>query len=471
MRQVRKMPEMRVKVRGDRAGRPTSAGLARVAIACCLLVTTAACATRPAPAALPTATKHPEFMFPAVPQPLQRGAGVESIERGWRYLQNDDFREASREFAAALKQNPGLYPAQTGEAYVALARRDHDRAAAGFDAALSAAPTYVPALVGKGQTLLALKREADALATFEAALKVDPSLADIQRRVEVLRFRNVQQVIEAARAAASAGRLDDARVAYEHALATSPDSAFLHRELAIVDRRQGNVDSALGHFARAIELDPADAVSLIETGDLLARRQDFAGAEAAYRKAAAVEATAELTAKIAATAEAAREAKLPAPFKAIPTLAQVTRGDLAALIGVRLERVLATVPERQVVITDTRGHWAASYITQVARAGVIEPFENHTFQPGAPVRRGDLAAAVSRTLTILAEKDPSLRKRLTERAKIADMTVAHLSYPAASTAVAAGVMPLDAEGRFQVNRVVTGAEALEVVERLRALVR
>jgi tetratricopeptide (TPR) repeat protein len=443
----------------------------RAVIVGALLVLAAGCATRTPPASLPTATKHPEFMFPAVPPALQRAPGVQHIEPGWRYLQNDDFREASREFAAALKQNPGLYPAQAGEAYVALARRDHDRAVAAFDAALAAAPGYVPALVGKGQTLLAVKRDSDALAAFEAALKVDPSLADVQRRVEVLRFRNVQQVMESARAAASAGRLDDARVAYEHLLASSPDSAFLYRELAVVERRQGNADAALAHFARAIELDPSDVVSLVETGDLLAQRQDFAAAETAYRKAAAIEPSAELTAKLEATAERAREARLPAEFRAIGGLAQITRGDLAALIAVRLDTVLASARERQVVVTDTRGHWAASYITQVARAGVVEAFENHTFQPRAPVRRGDLAAAVSRIVALLAPADPALRKRLTEKPKIADMNTAHLSYPAVSTAVASGVMPLLDGARFQVNRVVSGAEATEVIERLRAFAR
>jgi tetratricopeptide (TPR) repeat protein len=464
------MWEMRVNAR-RRAGRVPSAAVIRTAIVCGLLVATAACATRTPPPALPTATKHPEFMFPAVPPTLQSSSAVAQIDRGWRYLQNDDFREASREFAAALKQNPAFYPAQTGEAYVALARRDHDRAVAAFDAALAASPTYVPALVGRGQTLLAVKRESDALAAFEAALKVEPSLADVQRRVEVLRFRNVQQVIESARAAASAGRLDDARVAYEHALATSPDSAFLLRELAIVERRQGNADAALAHFAKATELDPADTVSLIETGDLLAQRLDFVAAEAAYRRAAALEPGAELSAKLALMAERARDARLPADFRAIGSLTQVTRGDLAALIAVRLESVLGLAPQRQVVITDTRGHWAAAYITQVASAGVVEAFENHTFQPRAQVRRGDLAAAVSRIASLLAATNPALRKRLAERPKIADMTAGHLSYAAVATAVASGVMPLAEDGRFQVNRIVTGAEAIEVVERLRALAR
>jgi tetratricopeptide (TPR) repeat protein len=444
--------------------------LALAALTLVLLAVVAGCARRTPPPALPTAIKHPDFMFPEIPQALQRAPGVEHIEPGWRYLQNDEFRNASREFAAALKRNPGLYPANAGEGYVALARGEGDSALVAFDAALRGASTYMPALVGRAQTLLAMKRDDDALAAFEAVLKVDPSRADVQRRIDVLRFRNVQQVIEAARQAASAGQLEDARVAYERAVATSPDSAFLHRELGIVQRRAGNVDAALGHFRRAVELDSLDAVSLVEIGDLLAQRGDFAGAEASYRRAAALETSAELTAKIAAAAGNAREARLPAEFKAIAGAAQVTRGDLAALIGVRFERRLASAPQRQLVVTDVAGHWAAPWITAVARAGVIEPFENHTFQPRAAVRRGDLAAAVSGLLMIAAADDPALRQRLAERPKIADMSAGHLSYAAASAAIVSGVMPLVDGGRFQVNRVVTGAEAVEAIERLRTMI-
>jgi tetratricopeptide (TPR) repeat protein len=431
----------------------------------------AGCARRTPPPVLPTAVKHPDFMFPAVPQALQRAPGAEHIEPGWRYLQNDDLRAASREFAAALKRNPGLYPAHAGEGYVAFVRAEHDRALAAFATALASAPDYVPALVGRGQVLLATKREPEALAAFEAALAADPSLTDIARRVDVLRFRNVQQTIEAARTAAAAGRSDEARAAYDRALTLSPDSAFLHRELAVVERKRGNADVALEHFRRAAELDSSDAASLIEIGDLLAQRQDFAAADASYRRAAAIEPGAELSAKITAVSERAREARLPAEFRAIPAAAQLSRGDLAALLGIRLERSLAAMPARQVVVTDTRGHWAAEWIMQVARAGVIEPFENHTFQPRAPVRRGDLAAAVSRIVTALAARDPALRKKIAERPKVADMGANHLSYPAVSVAVASGVMPLLDGSRFQPGRNVSGAEALDVIERLRALAR
>ena len=130
-----------------------------------LLMVLSACAAK-APPALPTALKYAEFMYPAVPAELRSPADAEQVDRGWRYLQNDDLAAADREFAAALKRSPALYPALAGRGYVAVARKDYDAAVADFDGVLKVAPRYVPALVGRGQSLLALKREADALSAF-----------------------------------------------------------------------------------------------------------------------------------------------------------------------------------------------------------------------------------------------------------------------------------------------------------------
>jgi hypothetical protein len=45
-----------------------------------------------------------------------------------------------------------------------------------------------------------------------------------------------------------------------------------------------------------------------------------------------------------------------------------------------------------------------------------------------------------------------------------------LSYPAVSAAVASGVMPLNG-GNFELLRGVTGAEAMDIINRLEALAR
>lgn len=446
---------------------------ALLAVALCLLAFLAACAPRTTPPpALPAVLAYPEFVYPVVPARLAYAPGAEAIDRGWRYLQTGDLHGAEREFGAALRRNPALFPAAAGAGYVALARRDHDEALEAFDRALAGDASYAPALVGRGQALLGLGRDADALAAYEAAVAADRSLAaTLRSRIEVLRFRGVQGTIEAARRARAAGRLDEARAAYERALAASPDSAFLHRELGEVERRWGNTEEALRHYRRAADLDPGDAAAWTGIGELLEQRGDFAGAERAYRRAAEIEPGRELDARLAAIAEKTREARLPQEFRAIPSAPQITRGDLAALIGIRLEGLLKTVRPRQVVITDTRGHWAAPWITEVARAGIMDPFENHTFQPRLRIRRGDLAAATSRILGVLASRDPALRKRLAERPKFADMGTGHLSYQAAAASVAAGVLTVSSDSRFQVGRAVTGAEAVEAVERLRELAR
>ena len=67
------------------------------------------------------------------------------------------------------------------------------------------------------------------------------------------------------------------------------------------------------------------------------------------------------------------------------------------------------------------------------------------------------------------DETKAARERLAGRPTIADLSPGHLRYPAAATAVASGVMPLLEGDRFQVARPVSGAEAVEVVARVRAL--
>jgi len=437
-------------------------------VATLMLLLTAGCASKKVPLP-PASPAHPEFLYPVVPAALQKTFAAEHVDLGWRYLQIDDLRGADREFASALKSDSTMYPAYAGHGFVALARRDFDRAIAAFGAALAASSSYVPALVGRGQALLALRREADALAMFDAALKLDPLLADVRQRAEVLRFREVQDLIETARAAAKADRLPEARTAYDRAIATSPESAFLYRELGVLERRAGNMEQAMSRLRRATELDPLDATAFVQLAELLESRQDFAGAGAAYRKAVELDPSPEIEARLATVSKNAREAQLPPEFKSALSAAQITRGDLAAIIGVHLESIVEAAPTRQVVMTDIRGHWASPWITRVAEAGIMPPFENHTFQPNAAVRRGDLAVAISRVLTLVSSSDSALRARLAQRPAIGDLNGRHVQYTAAAAAVASGVMPLLEGDRFLVGRPVSGSEAVDTVDKVSAL--
>jgi tetratricopeptide (TPR) repeat protein len=317
-------------------------------------------------------------------------------------------------------------------------------------------------------TLLSLNRDSDARVAFEAAMRADASLTNLSARIDVLKFREIQDLIAAARTAMTAGRLGEARTTYQRAIAATPDSAVLYRELGLVERRSGNAAGALEQFNRAIMLDPADAISAAQIGELLEERGDFAGAETALRNAHNADPLAGYDRKADAAAARARDAALPAEYRALPSTPQITRGDLAALIGIRVDDVLRQAPRSTEVITDTAGHWAAAWIAEVAAAAVMPPFDNHTFQPRAPVRRVDLAEAVNALLRIVSRTRPALQARISVQPTIPDVSASHLNYPAIAAAVSAGVLPLDA-GRFDTERPVSGADAIAALDRLRTL--
>jgi tetratricopeptide (TPR) repeat protein len=431
----------------------------------------AGCAARNVMPPAPVAPRYPDFNYPTVP------AGADDIqstriERGWRYLQADNQRNATREFEAALKLQPSFHPAATGLGYVQLAERDAQSAVSYFERALESDAAYAPALVGRGRALLELGRDGEALASFEAAVKADPSLADLQARIQVLRFRAVQENLARAQAASEAGRWGEARAAYTQAIAASPESAFLYRELGMVERRAGADAQALEQFRRAVALDPQDAVSYAQMGAILETQGDMAGAIAAFEKARGIDADTVSATRIAALREAEALSKMPAEYRAIPSSAAATRAEVAALIGVRLAHLVERTGQRQVVVTDVRTHWAQSWITSVVRAGIMDTQPNYTFQPNAQVRRGDLAQTVARVLTLIAAIRPGAGKAWQgAKLKIADVPPGHLSYPSVAAAVAAGVMPLTENGTFQLLRPVTGAEVVEIVSRLEALAK
>lgn len=425
--------------------------------------------TVPAPAGAP---RYGDFVFPAAAPDLAIPAVLDRHRAAWQALQTGDAKAAERDFTAILKEAPDFYPAEAGLGYGALARKDAQAALAHFDKALTRNGAYAPALAGKGEALLSLGRTDAAADAFQAALAADPGLMALRGRVDVLKFRGVQQNIENARRAAEAGKLEDARRGYLAAIAASPESAFLYRELAAIEHKSGDHAAALVHAKQAATLDPADARALLLVADILESTREWAKAADAYAAANAAEPSEATAAKADQMREKAAFEAMPEEYRAIETSPTVTRAQLAALVGTRLGDLLRRAAVRPVVLTDVRGNWAAPWIQAVTRAGVMESFPNHTFQPNAIVRRGDFAQAISRVLTFIATEKPKLAAKWRDaRPKFADLGPSHLLYPAAARSVSAGIMaPLEGD-TFQLTRPVTGSEAREAVSKLETLAK
>ena len=449
--------------------------LRRWTLAACLMLTAAAGCSRPVPPPIvaPASARYPDYPKPELPPDLARQDAVaRSHERAWLQLQSGDPKGAERTLRELLRKSPRAYPSQAALGFTRLSQDQHADALQWFDRALAADPTFVPALVGRGEALVELGREGEAFEAYQSVLERVPDQPVALRRVEVLRFRAVQSDVASAQAALAGNRLEEARDHYGRALKASPDSGFLHRDLADVERQLGNRDRAFTLVEQALSLDPQDARAYALRGALRQASGESAPAIADYRRALELDpGLADLSQRITEIETGLAEAALPAEFKAIGGSPRITRGEAAALLAYRLPLLLQAVARDTVLITDNRRHWAQTSILLVARAGAMEVYPNHTFQPGAGMSRGDFAAVVARVLNLLATRAPQVAHGWSEaRLAFADVRPGHRLYLAASRAVASGIMtPVEGQ-TFGISRPMTGAEAVEAVERLARLV-
>jgi tetratricopeptide (TPR) repeat protein len=452
----------------------------RLAAAAVTLAALSVYACAPKRVALPIVStpKFPDFIQPLVPpQYVGTPAGLAEM-RGWVFLQAGDVRTAELEFAKAVKA-VSAYPIESSIGYVAIAKKDMAGALADFDRSLARDPNDVSALVGRGQVLLAMNREAEALPVFEAALAATKPLPpnatteEIKRHVavlnEVMKFRALAQHISGARDASRTGRLDEALRAYKDAIDASPDSAFLYVETAAVERRKGDTDAAIEHLRKAVSLDPTDARSLTQIGEMLEAKSDVPGAIKAYSDALAIEPNPDLEKRVTDLKDGLTS-PLPEAYRSIAESPQITRADLATLIGVRLERLIPATSAPEEPLTDVSG--ANRWILPVVRAGIIDPRPNHTFGPRDPVTRAELATVASRLLSRITAEHPDQHPAWqSAKLRFGDLSTEHVAYTAASEAVAAGVMTLAPGSNFMPLQPVSGKEAADAIAKIDVLAR
>ena len=438
--------------------------LALLLVTSCLI---SGCTSTPIPVA-PSTPQYLDYLFPNVPEYLSGQAGVQHHNEAWGALQAGYLTQASTGFKRALNGKREFFPALVGLGYVALAEREPALALERFREVLIDEPSYVPAWVGQAEALLLSSMEFEALGAYEKALGFDPNLDTVRRRVEVLRFRKLQSLIAGAQKADTEGRQVAAAKAYREALEISSESAYLYRALAATEREIGNIGSALENISQANSLEPNNPSGFILQGEILESMGDLDGAEQAFSEAGRLEPSSVNTDRLTTLRARLALSRLPPSYRSVSESVSVTRGELAALVGVRLSSLLSVLPrDETILITDTRGHWADPWVRMVAQVGVMEVFANHTFEPSRTLQRGELARVVDSLLDIIEGRFPEKEFGWeNQNIDFSDLLPRNIQYESAAIAVASGVMSQRQDGRFQLTGVVSGQEATEVVDRI-----
>jgi tetratricopeptide (TPR) repeat protein len=393
------------------------------------------------------------FAAPAPGEVSSHEAG--ELRAAWRDVIAGDTASAARRYEKLLKRRPGLAAARTGLAFTRLRAGRVDEASSGFAAVLADHPDDVAALAGAASAALRRGDADAALGFYHRAQAVAPDDALVRKRLAALRLQVTERHMGLAQAAVERGDPETATREYTSALQAAPEVAGVRLTLADLLVSRGDVPGAIG----VLEADPSgDRQVALRRAALLLEQQDFARALEVYRGLVARD-PADQEAR--AAEKRARESldllSMPEEYRRIPESPRLTRADLAALVAARVGALRRAGPGEPRVAVDLGGSWAREYIVRVLALGIMEPYPNHTFQPGATVRRVDLARAAARTLDRLGFS-------LGKAPAPTDMSPSHLDYEAVERVLAAGLMGLSTQGAFEPWRPVSGSEAIDVVD-------
>ncbi|OFV87202.1 MAG: hypothetical protein A2V74_01515 [Acidobacteria bacterium RBG_16_70_10] len=411
----------------------------------------------------PSAPRIPageDYVFPAAAAGEVTPEEARRIASAWQKLLGGNAGAAAKSFEKLLARRPGLVPAETGLAYACLRAGRLDEAARRFDSALARRPDYVPALAGEGSVAVRRGDAEAAVGFYRRALSGAPGDAALRKRLAELKVQVTERRLAEAQAAIANGEPDRAVSAYRAALEAAPELTSVRTALAELLVSEGRSADA----ASALESDPTgDRQLLLLRGGILMGMQDYARARDAYERVLEQDpADVEAARGERAARESLNLLGMPEEYRRIPSAERLSRADLAALLTVKVT-ALARVQSREPrVAVDIAASWAREYIASVLALGVMDVYPNHTFQPAGIVRRAELARAVGRVLDLLGSPRAAAPVPT-------DMAPTHFDFEAVERALGAGLMELDAQGAFEPWRVVSGREAVGVVDGLARL--
>jgi Flp pilus assembly protein TadD len=187
----------------------------------------------------------------------------------------DDAEAARRICRDVLRDDPGSARAMAMMAAICADLGELDAGRQWVRQALEADGDCVPAHFALGRLHEAAERHADAEASYRRVVALDPSHAKGHTNLGCM--LHIQ------------GRFDEAAACYRKALAIEPGQPEALRNFALVAGNSGQLREALEGFERHLEKHPNDAGAQYQLGHLYLHHTYFDRAEAAYRRALALD--------------------------------------------------------------------------------------------------------------------------------------------------------------------------------------
>ncbi len=422
-----------------------------------------------APTPPPTNGHRPDVEPTPLPQSeeIARSTPEWAYQQGAAALNQGKFDEAAQLFQLALQRDAMYLDAYLGLGNTYAQKGEYLVAESYYNKVLSYDPGSASAYLAFGGMSEKMGDYRKASSFYRKVLALESGNVTAQQRIAAIAEEQFSQYYEQGKAYKDAGNIEQALVEFQKAHSLNADDVDFTIEIGELFLAQKDYMMAEGYFQDVLSKNPNYLPAMLAMGKAKLAQQQYEQAIDTFKQALAIEPGNQDATEWLRKAQTNRiQDNLPPQYAAIATAPEVSRGEVAALLMVELaleDRLPA--PSKRVIISDITTHWAKPYVIKAVQFDLIALPPDRYFRPYDPMRKGELALTLDLLLKKLGAALP-----LASDGSFSDVYADNQYAGAIYRVQSAGLIAASSDSMFGVVNAVSGAEMMQIMSRLKAMV-
>jgi len=385
---------------------------------------------------------------------------------GWKSLKAGDPKQAIEYFEKSNLEDDKLY---VGFGYAFLAQNKLNLAKRNFKLALELNPDSLNAELGIASMYELMKDKENAFKRYSRLLIKYPDNIWIKVRYEYIKSTQTEYFLRKAEAF-KIEKVDKKYIqSLENASKYSPEIIDLKVKIADFYYKKEEYKKSSFYYEEILEKFPNKEDILFKLAEDYERMKKIDSAIIVYKKLAELKpGDINITNKINDLKVKFYEIKLPLKFKNIFFKDNISREDLAALIGYYFDKYLI-VEKIPLIITDITGSYAKDYIIKLCTLNIMKLRPDHSFGrfKNIKITRGDFAVVIHSLIIYLENSGLDIKFTPDENiVEPSDISPLHKNYKIIKFLINSQIMRLDAENKFNSTLNISPAEAFTSIKKI-----
>lgn len=403
-----------------------------------------------------------------VQEEMERSTAEWAYQQGLQSLSKENYPEAIHYFQLAVERDAMHLRAYLSLGDVYSMQDNYVIAETYYNKVLKYDPQSIPAYTALATMQKKMGNYRESLSLYRKVLEIDPMNQFARQQIDLVSQALFDLYYEQGMIYKDAGEIDSALTEFQKAHSFYPEDIEFAVEIGFLFFEQRDYIMADRYFQQALSDDPNYFPAIIGAGKVQLALEHYNEAMNYLKKGLELRPEDDEATELLDQTQADNIKKdLPPQYGEILTAEQVTRGDVAALFMVELvlESHLQPSPRLE-IISDVTTHWAKPYIIKIVQFGIMDLPPDRDFRPNEPISKGELAFVLDTLFRRLSIPLPGA-----STVSFSDVHRDNIRHDAVLQVYSAGLMMASTEDAFGFKDPVSGLEVMQILEKVKLMVR